>query len=307
VRSDLGHLPARQQRELERVRDRLLSGFEAALARGGGATSDWRRSGRVLKLLLFGSYARNDWVDAPDTGYQSDFDILAIVSHPALADVADYWWEAEDAILRDPEVGRTVNVIVHTMAEVNAALLKSEPFWTDIIADGIALHEAPGHPFVTPAPLSPEQAAETAERHFAEWLPRVDSAIDLAGYALSKAQLRDAAFLLHQVTERLYICFLLVHTAYYPRSHNVRFLRSLAEDVEKRLVAAWPRDTRADRRRFELLKRAYVEARYSDQYEIGPEDLSALEGTCRSLRDTVESLCRARVRQLRAALGDMSL
>ena len=75
--------------------------------------------------------------------------------------------------------------------------------------------------------------------------------------------------------KRIYACFLLVQTLYFPRSHNIKFLRSLAEDSEPRLIAAWPRAARLDRRRFELLKRAYVEARYSASYEIGTEDLQA--------------------------------
>ena len=73
-----------------------------------------------------------------------------------------------------------------------------------------------------------------------------------------------------------YSCFLLVRTLYFPRSHNIKFLRSLAEDKEPRLIEAFPRDTKLDRRRFELLKRAYVEARYSANYEISSDDLAAL-------------------------------
>ena len=53
-----------------------------------------------------------------------------------------------------------------------------------------------------------------------------------------------------------------------PRSHNIKFLRSLAEDKEQRLIEAWPRDNKLDRRRFELLKRAYVEARYSPNWRL---------------------------------------
>lgn len=51
-----------------------------------------------------------------------------IVSHEKLTDIADYWYVAEDKILRDPAVGRTVNIIVHTMAEVNQALNRGEYF-----------------------------------------------------------------------------------------------------------------------------------------------------------------------------------
>ncbi|MGH6979492.1 MAG: nucleotidyltransferase domain-containing protein, partial [Brevundimonas sp.] len=152
MRADLDHLPAKQQRELERVRTTLLTEFEAAIKSGGGGTQSWRRDGRVLKIVLFGSYARNDWVDEPDNGYLSDFDLLVIVSHEKLTDIADYWYVAEDKILRDPAVGRTVNIIVHTMAEVNQALTRGEYFWTDILRDGVTLYELPGHPFAQPQP-----------------------------------------------------------------------------------------------------------------------------------------------------------
>jgi hypothetical protein len=95
----------------------------------------------------------------------------------------------------------------------------------------------------------------------------------------------------------------LVRTLYFPRSHNIKFLRSLAEDKEPRLIEAWPRETRIDRRRFELLKRAYVEARYSASYEVSPEDLEALALSVRRLRDLVEEICRERLAELKAAAG----
>lgn len=109
--------------------------------------------------------------------------------------------------------------------------------------------------------------------------------------------------MLHQATERAYICFLLVRTLYFPRSHNVKFLRSLSEDKDARLIAAWPREARLDRRRFELLKRAYVEARYSASYEIGTDDLTAIASSVRALRDIVEQLSLERLDELRANAG----
>jgi hypothetical protein len=69
------------------------------------------------------------------------------------------------------------------------------------------------------------------------------------------------------------------------------------------LIEAWPRTTRIDRRRFELLKRAYVDARYSANYEIGSEDLEELARSVRQLRDLVETVSRARLKDLKAAAG----
>ncbi|WP_162998063.1 MULTISPECIES: hypothetical protein [Brevundimonas] len=43
---------------------------------------------------MLGSYARRDWVDEPERGYLSDFELLAIVNQEKLTDVADIWWSA---------------------------------------------------------------------------------------------------------------------------------------------------------------------------------------------------------------------
>lgn len=307
MKTTLDHLPDLQQQELAQVRTTLLTEFEAALRKGAGGTSDWRKGGKVLKIILFGSYARADWVDEPDNGYLSDFDLLVIVSHPKLTDIADYWWEAENRILRDPSIGRIVNIIVHDLAEVNQGLGRGEYFWTDIVRDGVMLYELPGHPLAVPKPMTPCDAVELAARYFDEkladastWLRSVErSRVDWP----VRSPRKNAAFQLHQAVEAIYACLLLVHTFYFPRSHNIKFLRSLAEDIDKRLIEAWPREQRIDKRRFESLKRAYVEARYSDQFDVTVEDLDALAESTRRLRDLVEQSCRERLTELKTAAG----
>lgn len=305
MRADLDHLPHCQQHELERIRTTLLTEFEAAINSGGGGTQSWRRDGKVLKIILFGSYARTDWVDEPDNGYLSDFDLLVIVSHEKLTNVHDYWYVAEDKVLRDPTVGRTVNVIVHTMTEVNQALSRGEYFWTDIVRDGIVLYELPGFPFARPQPMTAKGAAEMARGYFDKYVTSTREWIDLAEFAIAKGNVGDwpkkAAFNLHQAVETAYICTLLVHTFYFPRSHNIKFLRSLAEDVDQRLTAAWPREGRPERRRFEMLRRSYVEARYSHQYDISLDDLEALPVSTTALANLVASICEERLVRLRDA------
>jgi len=300
MRKDVDHLPAIQQGELERVQRVLMEEFAEAIGR---ATTESRKNGKILKIILFGSYARNDWVDEPENGYQSDFDLLVVVNHDDLTDIAHYWYVAEDRILRDAEIGRPVNIIVHSLDEVNQSLKRGEYFWVDIARDGIILYELPCHPLATPMPLTSADAYNMAQAYFDEWLQKIDSGIKLAKFAIAEGENKDAAFLLHQTTERAYICFLLVRTLYFPRSHNIKFLRSLAEDSEPRLIDAWPRERRIDRRRFQLLKRAYVEARYSTAYEISVEELNAILECVRTLRDIVEQVSRERLDLLRSATG----
>lgn len=278
MKRDLDHLPDKQQAELARVRTTLLNEFDASIA---GGTQTWRKHGKILKIILFGSYARDDWVDEPENGYLSDFDLLIIVSNEKLTDIADYWYVAEDKILHDPAIGRTVNIIVHDLAEVNAAIGRGEYFWTDIVRDGVVLYDLPGHPLAAPQPMTPIAALAAASAFRTEKLGDVEVWLGEAAEHLkiqpsTRSSRKHAAFRLHQAVEAAYICVLLVHTFYFPRSHNIKFLRSLAEDVDKSLLPAWSRATRVDRRRFETLKRAYVEARYSDQYDVTDDDLRSL-------------------------------
>ena len=305
MRTNIYHLPQVQQDELARVVQILMGEFEQAISR---ATQPSRRNGKIYKIILFGSYARDDWVDERENGYQSDFELLIVVSHADLTEIADYWYVAEDKILRDDAIGRPVNIIVHSIDEVNQALKRGEYFWVDIVRDGIALYELPQHELATPMPASPLDALAMAEGYFATQLGAIDRWLKLAEVSLNEQKAdsewsKTAAFNLHQATETAYACFLLVRTLYFPRSHNIKFLRSLAEDNEPRLIEAWPRATKLDRRRFELLKRAYVEARYSTSYEVSRDDLEALTHSVRQLRDIVEVVSRERLDELRRAAG----
>lgn len=300
MRVDLDHLPDIQQAELARVRDTLMAEFAQAIST---STQPWKKNGKILKIILFGSYARDDWVDEPDNGYQSDFDLLVIVSHEDLTDIAAYWYIAEDKILHDPAVQRPVNIIVHTLDEVNKALERGEYFWIDIVRDGVVLYELPQHALVTPKPLTSADALAMAERYYETESRSATNWLRMAELATTEGSDRDwrnkAVFNLHQATETAYACFLLVRTLYFPRSHNIKFLRSLSEDKEPRLVDAWPRTSRVERRRFELLKRAYVEARYSPNYEIGADDLDLLGASVKRLRNIVEGVCVERLDELR--------
>lgn len=82
---------------------------------------------------------------------------------------------------------------------------------------------------------------------------------------------------MRQATERYYHCLLLTLTltltVYAPRTRNLNFLRGQAEDVAFDLIEVWPRNARFGQRCFELLRQAYVNARYSKHYKITAEEL----------------------------------
>jgi uncharacterized protein len=306
MKTSLDHLPLAKQRELEHITSVLTEEFDKARAKGN---QRWRRGGKILKMILFGSFARDDWVDEPHNGYQSDWDLLIIVNHERLTEIEDFWSEAEERLLKDHTVGRVVNIIVHTLAQVNQALKQGAYFWVDVVNDGVMLFERPRYHLAAPQPLTPLQAYEMAKEYFED--KRAKAArrmrtleLQIGEAAADPGFLSEAAFTAHQAVETLYACFLLVRTLYLPRSHNIKFLRSLSEALDKRLIPAWPRETKKDTSRFELLKRAYVEARYSKHYKITAEQLNELTKCAEELRRLVEEVCQERLRELRASAED---
>ncbi|MBY0621281.1 HEPN domain-containing protein [Sphingomonas ursincola] len=301
MRTDIDHLPANKQRELERVKQIIFEEFEDALAL---ATNKWKKKGRIEKLILYGSYARGGWVDEPHTakGYRSDFDLLIIVNDKRLTERVDYWLKLEDRLIRELAIDRTlhtpVNFIVHTLQEVNDGLAHGRYFFMDVAKDGIALHEADDRALHTPKPKTPEQALAMAREYFDEWMPGAQQFLEMSRMAAERKWNKKAAFLMHQATESLYHCVLLVCTFYTPHVHNLGFLRTQAERIDMRLVDAWPRDTRIDRARFEKLKEAYVKARYSKHYRITEEELLWLGGCVEELGRAVHSICSERIAML---------
>lgn len=296
MRSDLDHLPASVRGELRSLERILFAEFEDALA---GRNASHRKAGRILKIILFGSYARGDWVADPIGGYFSDFDILVVVNHDELADITEYWSIAEDHLLRNAEAqgpdSVPVNLIVHSLSDMNRQLKRGRPFFVNIVRDGIALYEAAGHPFDPPKAISAAAAAAEARSYFDEWFPSAVNFLTLASHAAASDMRKEAAFLIHQAAERLYHCTSLVFTLYSTKSHKLNFLRSQAERLSPALIEAWPRDTRAAQRCFELLRRAYVDARYSPHYKITADELNWLIARVGVLQNLVEQVCLARL------------
>eukprot|EP01013_Petalomonas_cantuscygni_P044579 TRINITY_DN920_c0_g1_i8.p1 TRINITY_DN920_c0_g1~~TRINITY_DN920_c0_g1_i8.p1 ORF type:complete len:310 (-),score=46.66 TRINITY_DN920_c0_g1_i8:691-1620(-) len=301
MRTDLDHLPAAKQREIERVKAIIFEEFEDALAL---AKHEWKKKGKIEKIILYGSYARGGWVDEPHTakGYRSDFDILIIVNDKRLTDKVDYWLKLDNRLMRELAIDKTlrtpVNFIVHTLGEVNDGLAHGRYFFMDVAKDGIALYEADGRQLHVPKPKTPEQALAMAKEYFEDWYPSAMRAHVNFGDDLKRGWNKDAAFILHQATERLYHCALLVCTFYTPHVHNLGFLRTQAERLDMRLVDCWPRELRPDRARFEKLKEAYVKARYSKHYRISEEELTWLGEQIEELGRVVHTICLERLTAL---------
>ena len=300
--NDLDHLPEAKRRELAFVVDVIRKGFAFAIAR---RTMPKLRGGRLLKIILFGSYARGDWVEDPVGRYFSDYDLLVVVDREELTDVPEFWARTEEQLLQELASGRNlrtpVSLIYHSLDDVNDKLRLGRYFFIDIVRDGIVLFEEPGFPFAESQPLSPAEALRETREYYEEWFESAEAFAKGAAYYRSIERPKEAAFQLHQATERFYHCLFLVRTLYSPKTHNLNQLRQLAEDVEPRLKGVWPRDSKFERRCYELLREAYVKARYSRHYRISAEQLEWLSGRVEVLQQLVRELCEERITDLAKA------
>ena len=188
MRSSLEHLPEKKQRELARIVEVIHEEFEDALK---GGTSDFKKRGRVLKIILYGSYARGTWVDEPHTrkGYKSDYDLLVVVNDRRLTDFATYWSKAEDRLMHLSDVQTPVSLIVHSRREVNTALYEGQPFFVDIRRDGVAIYELDDTPLAEPKPQTPTEAYRLAKEHFDDRLPHARVFIKTAAFCVGENDL----------------------------------------------------------------------------------------------------------------------
>ncbi len=155
------------------------------------------------------------------------------------------------------------------------------------------MYEADDFPFVAPKPLTEEAARAEAQKHFNQWFSSAEAFAASAAFLVQRGNFNEAAFNYHQATERLYHCVLLTLTLYSPKSHKLNFLRSQAEPLVPDLIAVWPRDTKFAQRCFELLRQAYVNARYSPHYQ----DHARRVGVARRARRTPAAFGQGSVRE----------
>lgn len=259
--------------------------------------------GNCQMIILFGSYARRDYVlwDSKiefgvQTSYQSDYDILIIITGPTK--------QVENQLHRVTNKYHDIfadrrhafpQFIVEHINTVNCNLEVSQYFFTDIMKEGIMLYDSGKCKLAQPRKLSFKEIRDIAQSEFRELYPYACNFLDLVKICLSKEQNKEAAFLLHQVCEKLYNCILMVYTNYRPKNHRIKDLNGMVKRFSMELATVFPQNTENEKECFDLLCRAYIEARYNKDYKISREQLNYLISRTEILKDITERLCKEKI------------
>ena len=290
LKTSLEHLPFNKQEELAATKELVLKYVPKA-----------------EMIILFGSYARGDYVDrdyTKDHGatyeYNSDFDLL-VVTRRKVEDISSCWRSIRAVIDKKPLMTKPT-IISHDINFLNEKIRDNYYFFLDIIKEGILLYDSGKYELAVPEDLTPKKRLEKAKEYFEYWMKKADNFYEMYESALQKRFYSNAAFELHQATENYYAAFSLVFTDYKPKTHELTDLRKRAINIHEALKAIFPLNTQEEQDRFDLLCRAYVDARYNKDYNITVEELKYLAEQVALLQKLVEQLCEAEIARLRKQL-----
>src|SRR5262249_55321606 len=108
MKASIEHLPEKKRAKLAAIAEKIR-------AEAPGAEM----------VVLFGSHARGDWVEDPETGYRSDYDLLVVVESAEMAEDHALWARVERAVgpIAEPA---PVTLIVHEFRELNQQIRRGQ-------------------------------------------------------------------------------------------------------------------------------------------------------------------------------------
>jgi HEPN domain-containing protein/predicted nucleotidyltransferase len=284
MKKSLAHLPKHKCDELKLVVKIIRKQFPSA-----------------HMLVLFGSYARNEWVEETYTEghityeYISDFDILVLTRLKKTAADSSKQSTVDNHIIQHKAIKTPVSVIYHSVGQVNYHLKEGRYFFADIKKEGILLYDSGKLKLERIRKPSPAKRKQIAEEDFKLWFNSAREFYVQYEYAFKRRKYKVAAFLLHQAVERFYSTVLLVFTGYKGKRHNIEKYGRQASGCDTAFLKVFPRATKEQDENFKLLKKAYIDARYKKDYKITRKQLEYLAKRVKVLQRLTKKICTEKI------------
>lgn len=285
MKNSIDFLPERKQRDLREL---------AALIRD--EVKD------VVMIILYGSYAANTYVERDErrdygvrTIYMSDYDLLVVTKRrlgERESTVEARVRERFAAGKNDENLPRP-QIINESISKLNDALTMGRYFYVEIVAKGIMLYDSGECQLATPGELDYAEIKKMAEEYYDD---KFSDGLDFfkgANFYYQEENYHMTAFMLHQATESFLKTIPLVYILYGYKEHDLQFLIEKCKPYTLELAKVFPCDTDEEKRLFDLLRRAYLEARYNKKnFIVTKADIDALVPKIELLRNIVEKVCQ---------------
>jgi len=282
MKAGLEHVRPRRRKQIERI------------------TEVFAHHDEVEMVILFGSYARGDYQDKRFE-YESDFDFLVLVGDRRKKKQLEYDDDLDELLEDIPELDNAppLNLLLHTVGEVNDRLAHRRYFFMDVARDGLLLYDSGRCRLrVPPQRLTPEERRTQALEYFDATMQQANEHFRVHAHCTNDNIPKLAAFHLHQTAETFFNCQRLVCDGYKPKSHNLKRMLKHAVLVDPAYAGLFPRDEPMARKCFKLLCKAYVEARYNPDYKISEAQLQWLAGRMQRMGELTQTVCEAFLAEL---------
>lgn len=290
MKKSISYLPSTNQRDLHFIVEAVL-----------------QRLKQTEMIILFGSYARNDYVvydEKYEFGklqfYVSDYDILVVTSGVSdggairpLGNVEDLYYDRA----KDPDRQPPVQFISEDLKKLNKYLNEGRYFYTQIKQEGVVLYDSGKHKLARRRKLSFEEIKQQAQEYFNDKFENADEFVNLANDSYNRSNYKMSSFNLHQACENYIYAIRLVNTLENPKQHNLTKLLNSVKKYSNEFIKVFPQDTAEEKRLFDLIKAAYVNGRYDPDFIVTKEDIDALVPKVELLRDITKRICEGKIRE----------
>jgi predicted nucleotidyltransferase/HEPN domain-containing protein len=287
MKKSVSYLPENKQEDLRRITRFILE-----------------RLPQCEMIILYGSYARNKYVDFDErvefgisTSFRSDYDILVVTSGIPDKEAGRILDQVDDKYYRNPDKQTPIEFINEDIGKLNRDLSEGRYFYTQIRQEGIILYDSGKFELAHCRKLNYEEIKQQAQEYFDDKYGWGNDFLEGALFYYNRKNYKMASFMLHQACENYFYAIRLSYTLRNSKQHNLDKLLSSVKKYSNDLAKVFPRDTQEEKRLFELIRTAYVEARYNPDFSITVSDIDALIPKVECLGNVTKRICEKEIEQ----------
>jgi len=183
-------------------------------------------------------------------------------------------------------------VISHSELAIRKALSVRDPFFLKVFREGITLYSSEDSNFDLESDnLSDDEISKRERIREREWTRSFELSekfLESGSDALGNHYNDLAVFLFHQAVEHCCIALTKAYLGYRPSTHNLARLLALVGNFEPALREVFPCNTQDEIALFSVLRRAYTDVRYKENYKVPAHLAFTLLERVSDVRDLVE-------------------
>lgn len=292
MKTDISFLPERKQEELKEIIEQVRKEIH-----------------NCEMIILYGSYASGNFVIRDErieynvpTLFMSDFDILVLtaqepteITERKLAKIDNRFCNMQ----RTP-----IQFMALSVQEMNNCLEAARYFHKTIKEKGILLYSTGNYVLTEGHALDYPEVLKEAERYFNDKFSKGESFLRSAAHAYDDGDYPLLSFNLHQACEFFFLAILLTYTLSNWKIHDLGKLLRIASKYAPSLKGLFSPDNPEEKYIFNLLKKAYKEGRYNEEFKPTKEEVEAQRKMACTLRDMAEEICNKQVEYYRKRVAE---